>query len=719
MRSSFQPFLIGEMKTGLFNYLEPWIRPIDSFDPLSNAFVYRGTLQKRNGYSEFGRMAYRDNGIEIAVGSGATVYNGILAAFPIRQGTFKATDGVENFIDNGDGTLTGSAGGTGTIVYATGVWALTFNTGVIAAVIIRAGYTYEPTQTTTPAASSRPIMGIKAWADESNGNRLLLAMDTRRASVYNEGSEQFDPLSSVSQAIWQGDGTTTTLPLSTGFTNIAPYSVSITDGTSTIVDDGIGNLSASGNFAAGGTVNYTTGVITPIFTAAPSITIGITADFNLQGNYFTGDNTKFFNAINWLGDMYMTNDIDRITLFDGVDLSRPAFPITQAHKLTFTNDISTCLDIDVYKNRLLVQRPLLVGFANVDGQSIRWSAINNPTNLVADVTGNGGELSASTEDIIQSSEFLRDQLIVLFQNSTWTFRFTGSAFDPFRFDKINNSKSTNAPYGTVDYDDKVTAMGSKGLIACDGVNVQRYDVSVIDQFLDINQNKFAQCFSQRFDTLNQTWMLYPSAQNDSVISDKILVYNFLENTWATYELPLSCLGIYYVTKDATWNSFAPGGLNPKTWDESEFNWRSYLLQDLAPTLLGGGHTGIVYQMNDTDDDEGVAIESSITSTRLNPFVGTGEKVQFGYIDIYYEKNNQCTLDLMFFTDNSSLPATTRTLTLDGPTNSDVHFKRIFVNLTGQFLRFNIYNNQSEPFKILGMILWAAPSGRLTAGRSVS
>lgn len=719
MRSSFQPFAITEFKTGLFNYLQPWVRPVEAFDPLSNAFIDRGTLQKRRGYTEFGRLAYRNVGIQIAVGTGVASYNGVLSTFPIRAGTFTATNSVESFSDNGLGVLTGTVGGSGTINYTTGAWTLTFNSAVIAGVIIRGAYTYLPTQTTTPAASSRPIMGIKAWADDSNGTRKLLAMDTRRAAVYNEGTEQFDPISSVNQQIWQGNASTTTLPLTTGFTGIAPYSLSITDGTSTIRDNGTGGLSTSGNFAAGGTVNYSTGVITPVFTVAPAITISITASFSLQGDYFTGDNTKFFNAINWLGDMYMTNDIDRITLFDGTSLSRPAFPITQANKLTFTNNISTCLDIDVYKNRLLIQRPLLVGSATVAGQSIRWSAINNPTNLVADVTGNGGELSASTEDIIQSSEFLRDQLIVLFANSTWTFRFTGSAFDPFRFDKINNSKSTNAPYGTVDYDDKVTAMGSKGLIACDGVNVQRYDVSVIDQFLDINQSKFAQCFSQRFDTLNQTWMLYPSAQNDALISDKILVYNFLENTWATFELPLSCLGLYYVTKDAIWDSFIPGGANPINWNQAEFNWASYLLQDLAPTLLGGGHTGIVYQMNDNDSDEGEDIETSITSTRLNPFVGTGQKVEFGYVDFYYEKNNDCTLDLTFFVDNSSAPATTRTLTLDGPTNSDVHFKRIFINVSGQFLRFNIHNAQSEPFKILGMILWAAPSGRLTAGRSVS
>src|SRR5208283_3529742 len=146
--SSYQAFPITEFKTGLFNYLEPWIRPQEAFDPLLNAFIYRGTLNKRNGYTEFGRLAYRDNGIQIAVGNGGTSYNGTLATFPIRSGSFFATDGVESFIDNGNGTLTGSAGGSGTIVYLTGVWTLSFNTGVLAGVIIRASYTYVPTQTT-------------------------------------------------------------------------------------------------------------------------------------------------------------------------------------------------------------------------------------------------------------------------------------------------------------------------------------------------------------------------------------------------------------------------------------------------------------------------------------------------------------------------------------------------------------------------------------------
>ena len=731
MKSSFSPFLISEFKTGLFNYLQPWIRPVEAFDPLTNAYIYRGTLNKRPGYTIFGRIKYRDN--NIALGSGGKNYNGTILTHPIAIGSLVISDGIETFTDNGDGTLTRSpvAGGTNLINYTTGVWSVQFNSAVAANTNIYAIY--------SPNAS-RPIMGIKTWSSEADGSRKLLAFDTRRVSLYNTSTNVFDPLDTISQVLWVGDNATTTITFTTGwaavtpYTNVfAPFSVSITDGTSTITDDGSSNLTTAGNFAAGGTVNYATGVVKLVFTAPTTKTITMTV--RLMGDYFSGTSSNFFNATNWLaptyyasnpGVLYSTNNVDPITTFDGTNLARPPFPITQAHNISFTNDIDYCLDVDVYKNRLLIQRPTLIGSSNPDAQSIRWSAINSPTNLVADVTGNGGELSAPTDDFMQSSEFLRDQLIVLFGNSTWSFRFTGSDFAPFRFDKINNTKSTSAPYGTIDYDERVTAMGSKGLIACDGVNVQRYDDAVIDQFLDINQNRFAQCYALRFDTINQTWMLYPSASTDSSLSSKALIYNFIENTWATYDLSLSCLGLYYETSDATWVSFGPASANPTTWNQAEFAWNSYLLQDLAPILLAGSQTGgFVYQMNDGDSDHpvsnttAVAIDSSITSSRWNPFSQQGQKVQFGYIDFYYEINDECTLDLTFFVDNSEAPATTRTLTLDGPVNSDVTWKRVYINVVGEFLRMNIKNNQTQGFKILGLVLWAAPSGRLTPGRSVT
>ena len=69
-------------------------------------------------------------------------FAGNLANVPVVSGTLSITDSVETFSDNGDGTLTGSLGGTGTIDYDTGAYSVTFNTAPANAQAITADYNY-------------------------------------------------------------------------------------------------------------------------------------------------------------------------------------------------------------------------------------------------------------------------------------------------------------------------------------------------------------------------------------------------------------------------------------------------------------------------------------------------------------------------------------------------------------------------------------------------
>ena len=66
-------------------------------------------------------------GEALGIGNGATkTYDGVLTKAPIHPGTVAVTDGVEAFADDGYGRLAGSAGGTGTVNYATGAMAVNF-----------------------------------------------------------------------------------------------------------------------------------------------------------------------------------------------------------------------------------------------------------------------------------------------------------------------------------------------------------------------------------------------------------------------------------------------------------------------------------------------------------------------------------------------------------------------------------------------------------------
>lgn len=563
MSADLKGYLISEFKTGINTYMQPWQRPIDSFQPLVNAYVNRGTVNKRSGYSLFGQL--------------------------------------------GDGN---------------------------------------------------PVMGLMRYVDEATGAVSLLAASTQ--NLY----------------LWNGTAFGSAITLPSGF---------------------------SGNI------------------------------------------TNFFNSTSWQASaeaasyLYMTNDVDPVTLWDGSTATQPTLYTDTGE----TTTISTCLDVQVYKQRLLFIRPILVTDTTPyeQNQSIYWSAISNPTNTVTDVAGNGGFLAAPTGDVIINAEFIRDVLVVFFTNSTWIFRYTGNDAEPFRWDKVNNTKSTNAPYGSIAYDERVTSIGATGLIACDGVNVQRYDIPIIDYYETFfSEAYFGQAFSQRYDNLNQGWTLYVSNQGGvdpqgnpfplvgSIApgSDSALIYNFVENSWATYkfQIPLTCLGTYFSQTGATWESLQ------QEWENTDSIWASFSQQKAAPILLAGDTTGNVWFMDNEDEvvdywftgdplvQTPISIIPDIVTTRWNPVMTIGQKVQFTYIDIYYyiasvDATDPVQVTLNFFVDNSENKALSRTMTLDGPVNSEYAWKRIYVNIIGEFFQMEIDPNVDSFIQFLGFILWCKPAGRLT------
>jgi hypothetical protein len=640
MSAKLQPFLISEFSTGLSTYLQPWVRPKDAFEPLVNAYTYRGVVNKRNGYIPFGNQL----------------------------------------------------------------------------------------------ADTNPVMGLLNRIDELTGAISLIAVSTTNAYIYKVSGNTFMPLTAVGgsgSVFWKGTATGT-IVIPTFWPNITPASVSITDGTSTLTFNAAGmqNSSPAGIFGSGSTINYTTGVVTIVF-AGTTAGVSLTLTATLAGSYFTGNNTNFFNSVSWqptdpttfvssVSYLYFTNNVDPITLFDGTNLSRPILYINS----TNTDYITTALDVAVFQNRLLILRPTLNSTSNPLNQSIYFSAIFNPLNFINDVAGNGGQVTAATGDIIQCQEFLRGSIIVFLSNSTWLFRFTGSISDPFRFDRLTISKNVSSPYGSIAYDERATAVGSLGLIACDGVNVQRYDTTIIDYYeTEMNEGYFGQTFGIRYDNLNQGWMLYVSNGTTNPIvgsgapgSDSALIYNFAEQSWATYtfSVPMTCLGKFYSITGTTWAEL------PQSWDVTDTPWKSYSNQKLAPILLIGDVNGNVYWIDNEDavTDNGNPIIPEITTTRWNPVLQVGQKTQFPYIDVYYtvvstDPSNPVQLTLSFYVDNSDTEAFTSTLTLDGPISSEFAFKRVYCNLIGEFIKLDIDPNVDAWFQILGFIIWAKPAGRMT------
>jgi hypothetical protein len=647
--SDYQPFFISEFKSGLYNYTQPYLRAPDAFQPLVNAYVNRGVLQKRAGSTLFG------NRLE----------------------------------------------------------------------------------------DQKPVMGIMVYENQETGVNDLVVASTQYLYKFTAGLNPdqgtFAKVNAVAKSpFWTGTATGT-ISTNLWWTNLAAGTVSVTDGTTTILDDGSGVFPAEGIFASG-TINYVSGAVTFTFVGTTkNVTLNVSTTLLGSSPIFTGTIANFFNWTNWqptssitaisTSYLYMTNNVDSVTLFDGISMSRPAFFVDS----TSTVRINRALDVKVYGNRLLLIRPTLSSSpTNAANQDIYYSALFSPFNFVGDITGNGGAISAATGDRIMNAKFLRNVMIVGFSRGEWSFEQTGNTLLPFIFRRLSIAKNVGCPYASVEYDEKITDVGNTGLIACDGVNVQRYDMSIIDYFEDVmNQKYFNQVFATRYDNLNQTWMFYPSTTNTNPLidgvapgSDQTLVFNFLENTWATFNnpAPMTCMGLFYNDTDMTWAS------SEDTWETADYAWNYFVQSATVPILLGGDVNGYVYHLDNEAAVRdgmtpvlytgGTSFQVEINSVQWNPFLQTGQKTQFGYIDIYYgvvssDPLNPIQLTLLFYVDNSSTIAWSRVLTLDGPVGSETNFKRIYCNLTGQFIEMEIDPSEDAAFEIYGIVLWSRPAGRLT------
>lgn len=192
---SYSPFLISNYATGFDKEVQPWLLPTDAFQELLDGYVYKGVLNKRDGYNGFAtgllstycesRMVKRVTAAAMtgAINSINTTYT-ITATAPVRRGTFVVTGTVpaQTVTDNGVGGFTGN--GTGTINYTTGAVSITFTSPPTAGTVT-ATYDYHP---------GLQVMGVMNFYTNTNTRQLIVA-DTRYVNRYNSTTDRLDDIS--------------------------------------------------------------------------------------------------------------------------------------------------------------------------------------------------------------------------------------------------------------------------------------------------------------------------------------------------------------------------------------------------------------------------------------------------------------------------------------------------------------------------------------------
>lgn len=760
MSREYTGFAISNYRTGFNESVEPWLLPRDSFQVLKNAHLYRGVIEKIAGYTFFAEMSYRSIVALTGVIDGVNkTFTGTLSPLPTTNNiTVQSTINTgatttEIFTDDGDGVLTGGNGGTGTVDYVTGAVEVTFGTDAPADLTF-GGTQYNAVFLTYDSAppSSLPIMGIKQFI-ATNGSQDVLIFNTRRVGKIVVLDGAMATLQESDYGISELPHETQSLAITTGFNNTTgPFTGTVSaplvpgevtfkvfNGSTptatlldTITDNGAGLLSGSTLDPAGDNyINYVTGQWTMEFLANQPVTNQVNFSGCVYGNVFTGDFTNFFVVTNYQGKAFIVNNVDAPRYYDGDCVKYLNTNLTSKPNTIAPYDISKALHVTVNRERLLLISPTVSGIPAFN--DIFWSTAGDPLDFT-----NDENLPAPTSEIIRTFSFINTDMVVRFSNSERVFRYTGDAFSPFRWDSTNVMWRCDASYSAINYDSWFSSVGRPAIVGSNGVNVQRADEIIPDftlnlrvdeqqPVLSIDQGSIGQCYGERYDDFKEGWLCYRNYDDDSITgtkpSNSILSFNYLDQTYAVYTFPFSCLGFGRIIAEDVW------GNNFDLWGEAEYTWGSYSQSEGALIDLAGDQNGIVYELGngnsitDMDGDTIPCLFEAITKD-FNPFVEAGELARFGYIDFLVSSNDETKFRVQFYKDNQldtnfDTYYQETTLTLTANTQTKV-WKRIYIGAVGKTHTMRIYQNEADftdeapnqPIRIHAMVPYFKPAGRI-------
>lgn len=624
---TIQTIVVSDFVTGLENDIVPTKLSNEAFSVLENAYVWRNRVKQKDGVAALGRVKREltSQSLGNTDGSGNKTVNiisqlSLESTSSIVPGTISVTVAgapPQVFTEPAtpDGTLSNGAGGTGTFNYATG--ALTLNTNPdLAAAAITITFEYYP---------GLPILGLDNYDTNQINQEILIAFDQKYAyEFFNDqfidasfykmasprspvewsgGDYQQFYASNYEGAMWVSNNNPGTHILSiTGITNANPGEVT------TAVNHGLNNGDKIIILNVLGTtqVNSTTSTIneyTITVTANNKFTIGV--DTTAYGVYVSGgvvmvlSNTVSGDGIRWY-------DGNSSTL--GFANFNP--PLNSAN----TQFLKGALCMIPFKDRLLF-------FNTVEGtsstannvrypQRCRWSQngtpyyANSPSNYGAqlaayyeDIPGRGGYIDCPTNEAITAIAQNKDVVLVWFERSFYRLVYTGNEVLPFIWQKINDTLGVESAFSPVQFDDFAIGFGMTGIHKSTTNDIARLDVRIPNQIFTIkNTDQGQERVSGIIDYDEEiVYFAYPD-QNapvdlNFVFNDRVLVYNYRNNTFATLKDTFTTFGYFYSTQDLSlfW------GNAEDEWGDANYEWGTYQYNSGHRITIGGNQKGYVFR----------------------------------------------------------------------------------------------------------------------------
>lgn len=609
---AYTPYLIADYSTGIDRALQPWLSPDDSQQDLFDGYVYKGVMNKREGYVGYAtgqrggapycesrivnrisvEQARTDGGVLVTGDDTPGPYVFQIQNDPVRRGTVTITAGAQSATDDGvGGFVTSPAGGSGTIDYTTGDVSITFLNNVAAGTQLTVTYDYHP---------GLSVMGIMTFIDVNNLKKLIVA-DTKFINLYDANTNRLESLNAtktITGITAATPGVVTTSGdhnLQTGDrimiygvagmneVNNQEYTVTVLTGTTFSIVD----TSGFSAYSSGGT--------------AELIYSGTSSDFWSWVNYPDKDDNPrliFTNNVNQVQYYAPSNtpavgDYVHYPTAAAPDFTMETSAATPAAVTTFT-----ALQVFIQQDRLIFLRTAENG--TIRPQRVRISGTGVNCDNFLDATG-AGFIDVNDQTWIFGAAFNRADLLIFTESSTFAMKYSGNDTKPFEVYKIDESRGSAAAFSAITYLNRTTAASPRGLIFTDGYRVERADEKIPEySFNEIDGENFELCFAGAVDADRDHYLIHPRP-NESA-SSRILTTNYEEDNYAVYRLPLSCMGTFQISFDITWDDL----LIYNTWAEfaaAYGDWNSFAYSAGAPISLGGGHKGEIWRLNSIETED--------------------------------------------------------------------------------------------------------------------
>ena len=557
----FDRFLIAPFNTGLQQDLRPWQILDDAFTQLNNAYVFRGRVRKRFGSALMGApgaipLASQFNS-RLRMSVGTTNSSGALSV-TVPGSIFKV--GQAFSVDNV--MLTVSVLGTPGVLLSTDpAVSGTYNTTTGALVIASTSAHGTKPVYFYPA---EPVMGFTNYQMGAINNQPTYAFDTQFAYMWNGTSwvrsgtggapEWADPAGTRINYFWTANWRGATPNVATMF--VTNFQVTNPNGAGEVTDDPIWYTQNGATWdAAENAAGF-------YFLPSPG-------NPPVPGPPRTGPFIVTARIIvSYKGRLVLLNTIENDNGGGGFGGGTNSWYPQRARFSHFGDPFA---DNAWYEpNQTDTNAPALTGIG--DG---------------------GGFIDASTEEQIISAEFIKDRLIVFFERSTWELADTGNSLDPFRWYKINTELGSEATFSSIPFDRQILTMGTTGIHACNGANVERIDTKIPDQIFSITQKNLGveRVFGIRDYFTECVYWSFPSDQQLKTtpqFNNRILLYNYTNDSWAFNDDCITAFGYFEQQPDQTWAS------TTSTWQELEQVWASGENQAQFRQIIAGNQEGYVF-----------------------------------------------------------------------------------------------------------------------------